>query len=266
MLRRCDLAGASCLDVGSMEGLIPVLMARGGASRVVATDFRDHCGEKMEAVFAAFGARVDFQSVGLMYDLHKKIAGGFDLINCSGVLYHVWSPLHVLAGLRPLLKRNGLMIVSTNVVMDDGFTMDFNNAGRMQAEANTFWYPTVQLLEYLLRYLRLVPVDAIWYDPASIDSTIDYLFEKPTAHLSVLCRAVDAPDGDEWMQSSTQSSWEYLGLSDWRRADRQPVSTVNARNDQSPIADLREWMRSSVPVRGAAATADSHTLLLEHQS
>jgi hypothetical protein len=78
--------------------------------------------------------------------------------HCSGPLYHVFSPLGVLCGLRPLVKRGGLMIVSTNVVVEDGYTMEFNNAGRTQAEQDTFWYPAVRLLDYTLRHLRLRPI------------------------------------------------------------------------------------------------------------
>src|SRR5262249_7414959 len=43
LMRNCDLHGATCLDLGSMEGLIPVLMHRGRAARVIATDAIDHC-------------------------------------------------------------------------------------------------------------------------------------------------------------------------------------------------------------------------------
>ena len=38
MLRRCDLGGAACLDLGTMEAMIPVLLCRSGASRVLAVD------------------------------------------------------------------------------------------------------------------------------------------------------------------------------------------------------------------------------------
>ncbi len=38
MLRRCRFAGLECLDLGSMEGLMPTLMKRQGARRVTATD------------------------------------------------------------------------------------------------------------------------------------------------------------------------------------------------------------------------------------
>ncbi|HEX3317135.1 MAG TPA: hypothetical protein VHR88_03890 [Solirubrobacteraceae bacterium] len=42
LLRRCDLGGMACLDMGCMEGLMPVLMTRGGAARVLAIDGVDH--------------------------------------------------------------------------------------------------------------------------------------------------------------------------------------------------------------------------------
>ena len=76
---------------------------------------------KMSAVMKYYDVNFSFKRVGALYDLASKIAStqwpGFDLINLSGVLYHVFSPFHVLAGLRPLLKKNGLIIVSTNVVI-----------------------------------------------------------------------------------------------------------------------------------------------------
>src|SRR5207237_67553 len=84
---------------------------------------------------------------------------GFDLINLSGVLYHVFSPLHVLAGLRPALKKGGLMIVSTNVINRDDYSMEFNNSGKLQKEANTFWYLSIRMFDYMLRYFQLVPID-----------------------------------------------------------------------------------------------------------
>src|SRR5215467_2008620 len=46
LLRNFDLRGTACLDVGSMEGLIPVVMCRQGAKAVLATDAIDHCREK----------------------------------------------------------------------------------------------------------------------------------------------------------------------------------------------------------------------------
>src|SRR4051812_32448776 len=103
-------------------------MRRGGARDVIAVDAIDHCIDKIEAVKHYHSVKFAYQSIGLMYGLSDKLAGRqFDLINCSGLLYHVFSPLLVLAGLRPMLKMNGLLIVSTNITVYAGFAMEFNN-------------------------------------------------------------------------------------------------------------------------------------------
>jgi SAM-dependent methyltransferase len=273
MIRRCDLRGMSCLDLGSMEGLIPVLMKRGGAADVLATDAIDHCVEKLEAVQHYYNVKFEYKSVGLMYELDKKLKGRpFDLIHCSGLLYHVFSPLHVLCGLRPLVKRNGLMIVSTNVVLEDGYTMEFNNAGRMQVERDTFWYPTVKLLDYTLRYLKLRPLECMLVPHKEVHADFRVTFDKPSGYVSVLCRAVDEPvadEGDEWMKSAVRS-WEYKGLIDWELAARQPLSKIQLKTEPSERfyrADTRSldvWdaVRNQTPLTTASETKDSHVLSL----
>ena len=236
MLRNCDLAGMECLDLGSMEGLIPVLMCRGGASRVVATDASNHCLEKMQAVKHYYGVDFDFREIGLMYDLRQKLAGeSFDLINCSGLLYHVVSPMHVLLGCRPLLKRNGLMIVSTNVVLTDRCTMEFNDGGRLQAEVNTFWYMSVKFLDYMLRFLKLRPIDCTFLPHSQIQSSVRYVADVPSGYLSVVCRAVDDElpgPTDQWMASAMRHSWEMNGLTDWSAVRAQRQSTASYKGDQ----------------------------------
>jgi len=277
MLRRCRFAGLDCLDVGSMEGLIPTLMKRQGARRVTATDFNDHCAAKMAAVRQRYGVDFDFKSVGLLYDLDRTLPrSSYDLINLSGVLYHVFAPLMILAAVRPLLKRNGLIIVSNNVVTSDGYFMEFNDHGRLQLEINTFWYPSVRLFDYLLRFMKLAPIDcaflphrAITTD--SISTGGDYVFDKPSGYLSVVCRAMDevvAGVDDEWMRDAAAGSWEHRHLIDWKRVARQPVSTIGyeARDPRSKSADecidLFDAVSRREPVTRVADRRDSHILRL----
>lgn len=282
MLRKCQFAGLDCLDVGSMEGLIPTLMKRQGARGVTAVDFNQHCAEKMAAVRQLYDADFEFKSVGLLYELHRTLPrSSFDLINLSGVLYHVFSPLLVLGAVRPLLKRDGLLIVSTNVVTNDGYFMEFNNNGRLQVEANTFWYPTVRLFDYLLRFMKLAPIDCAFLPHQAIAANSisrggDYVFDKPSGYLSVVCRATDevqASADDAWMGQAAGKSWEHLNLIDWQRAARQQVSAISyAGHDRRfhradlDCLNLFDAVQQREPYTKATDHRDTHLLCLADQS
>jgi 2-polyprenyl-3-methyl-5-hydroxy-6-metoxy-1,4-benzoquinol methylase len=280
LLRNCNLQDMTCLDLGSMEGLVPVLMCRKGAKSVLATDAVDHCHDKMAAVRQYYRADFGFRSVGPMYDLSRKLRGrrsvGFDLINLSGLLYHVFSPLMVLAGVRPLLRKHGLMIVSTNVVETANFSMELNNSGRLQDETNTFWYMSINALDYLLRYLKLAPIDCLYLSHRDISSPVRYVSDIESGYLSVVCRATDdvlATSDDRWMAKSARESWEYLDLVDWRRAVRQGTSDIAytgkpynevVRSDTGTM-HLTEAVRVKT-VRRATHPQDAHVLRLTDQS
>jgi 2-polyprenyl-3-methyl-5-hydroxy-6-metoxy-1,4-benzoquinol methylase len=276
LLRNCDLRGTTCLDLGSMEGLMPVVMRRQGAKAVLATDAIDHCREKMAALRHYYKARFEFEHVGLMYDLGSKLRksgrNSFDVINLSGLLYHVFSPLTVLAGVRSLLKKNGLLIVSTNIVADNSFTMHLNNAGRLQEEINTFWYLSVRALDYLLRYLKLAPIDCLYISHRDIKSSVRYVTDVESGYLSVVCRARDEPiptREDDWMLKSAQHSWEYTGLIDWDFCNRQSVTHVSysaeiendlLRDDTGTVDLLRAAARRAI--HQAERSSDAHVLRL----
>lgn len=278
MLRRCELAGMDCLDMGAMEGIIPVLMRRGGAESVLAIDAVDHCLDKLKAVQHYYEVDFDYRSVGLMYDLQQKLPGqSFDLINCSGLLYHVFSPLMLLCGVRPLLKRNGLMIVSTNVILEDGYSQEFNDAGRIQQETNTFWYLSVKLFDYMLRYLKLAPIDFLFIPHTSVRSDVKFVFEKPSGYLSVLCRASDdvlATRDDEWMAASARDSWEYHDLFNSQKTASQPLSHIDYKGDldksffrdEIECLDLWQGVNSRRPLTLTGQISDSHILSLSDQS
>ena len=206
----------------------------------------------------------NYRTVGLMCRLDRKLRRrGFDLINCSGLLYHVFSPLMVLAAVRPLIKRGGLLLLSTIVTLDSAYTMHFNAGGQLHAEANTFWYPSVRLLDYLLRYMRLRPIDCAFLShsdapPPGVDPG-----DRASGYLSVVCRAIERADADQWMKDSAATSWDYLGLTDWVRADRQAHSAICYRGgrDEQPI-ELEAFVSREQPVPFPAQEQDSHVLRL----
>ncbi len=275
LLRNCDLGGTTCLDLGSMEGLLPVLMRRQGADKVLATDANYHCYEKIGAIRRYYKVQFDFQQIGSMYDLSSKLRGhgGFDLINLSGVLYHVFSPMHVIAGARPLLKKDGLMILSTNVVNRHDFSMEFNVRGKLQREGNTFWYPSIPLYDYMLRYLRLAPIDCL-YLPYSERDSVRYVEGLDAGYLAVVCRATDQaavePD-DEWAQRSSKGSWEIINSSDIRMLEKQPHSRIRYkakvdsrfRKADGLSIDLPRAVKEMPPVYRAEKPEDSNWLRLE---
>jgi SAM-dependent methyltransferase len=216
-----------------MEGLMPMLMVRQGARKVLATDAVPHCLKKMRAVQRLYGVGFEFQQVGLIYDLAAKLAGhgGFDFINLSGVLYHVFSPLHVLAGVRPLLKKGGLMIVATNVMRRDGYAAEFNHQGRLQTELNTFWYPSIPLLESWIRSFQMVPIDFI-FTPHTEVNPANYVPGLDSGYLAVVCRAVEAPAyPDPWAVSMRNASWESIALCNQAMLTGQSESTISCRGD-----------------------------------
>lgn len=277
MARRVDVAGRHCLDIGSMDGLLPTMLSRRGASRVVASDAIRHCESRLQAVRHYYGVDFEFTEVGLLYDLHAKLAGqSFDFINLSGVLYHVYSPLLVVASVRGLLRRNGLITVSTNIVYDAGHRMEFNSHGRLQTEANTFWYLSVPLFDYLLRMLKLAPVDCLHLDHADVDMPV-HVEGMRTGYMSVLCRAHDdvvAAEGDTYMAAVRDHSWEHQALTPWATVGELPRSAITHRDRspdlvQRPDADAIDlWATvQQQPSHGLATVPqDTHVLHLADES
>ena len=245
LLANAGLEDQDCLDLGSMEGLLPVLMCRRGARRVLATDAVFHCYRKLLAVQHYHKVRFGFQQVGSMYQLADKLGRAgtrtFDLINVSGLLYHVFSPMLVIGGVRPLLKTNGLMIVSTNVVETPGYGMEFNEGGRFQPEANTFWYLSVPMIDYLLRYFCLQPIDCLYLRrPAGEHGNIR------NGYLSVVCRATDdlaLPVDDGWAVASRDKAWEYLDAVDrspWRSRRASEIVYRHSHADAQPSIQVQD--------------------------
>lgn len=273
LLRRADLNGCDCLDIGSVEGLMPILMCRQGARKVVATNPHLYNYEKLKAVQKYYDVSFKFRQIGSLYDLGAKLRGeAFDLINLSGVLYHVYSPMHVLAGLRPLLKKDGLMIVATNVVNRDDYSMEFNDRGKLQREHTTFWYPSIPLFDYLLRYFKLLPIDCL-YHPYGPDDPVRYTKDFESGYLAVVCRATDEPAfeaGDPWAVESIEDSYETILLWDQQRQAAQPQSAIGYREALDPALlssngrtlELLKAVRALPPIHKAERTQDSHALLL----
>ena len=167
------------------------------------------------------------------------------------------------------------MIISTNIIERSDYSMEFNNSGKFQTEANTFWYLSVPFFDYMLKYFRLRPIDCL-YHPYREDDTVRYTQDINTGYLSVVCRATDdilTDSDDNWINSSIQESWENVALCDEEMLSKQASSQILYRrtleedsissDDQS--IDLQREMEEREPVFSARQSADTHFLHLEDE-
>jgi SAM-dependent methyltransferase len=221
-LSKIDLRGQKVADICTMEGLMPTLMAKGGAAQVVATDssrpsiLQGTSDDSIEMNIAKMGLIKSLHNVDFHYAVIPEKtnvsdylvsvgAGQFDLVNLSGLLYHVFSPMHWIGAIRPLIREGGLAIISTNITFNSAPVMEFNTKGVFQPNPTTYWYISVPMLDYLMRYFRLRPLRCEYYKSAD-----------GTGYMSVVARAesnVIADADDDWMATSAFTSWDSLWFS-----------------------------------------------------
>ena len=208
-LKAIPLDGLKCLDVGTVEGVVPVLMTRRGARDVVAYD-RIDWSRKVNFVKACYG--VDFRYIsGMNYGNFqaKSLRLGvhpFDLIVFSGVLYHMFDPLGGLLRTRSMVRQGGLVIIETSALMNEVMAIFFNAEAWIIPPPNYF-VPSLACLEYLLRLCRLVPLDFFHSEP--LGPGHDRVHPDHT-RVCVVCRAVDTP------QVFKSGKWDSHLITDYR--------------------------------------------------
>jgi SAM-dependent methyltransferase len=213
-LRGTDVSGLDCLDVGSMECLIPILLSRRGARRTLAYDrlnFSDRVAFLKDTLHVDFEYLHGFRMSELSSHLALRSARLFDLVVFSGVLYHMLNPTEGLLTARRVLRNGGIMIVETAAVINEEVCLYFNSNGRF-FEGDNFWIPSLSCLDYLLRFVRLKPLDCSYFKLANrIPSRL------ALCRVCVPCLAVDHPvaeEGDEWIVLAQDRDFrEHL---DWK--------------------------------------------------
>ncbi len=221
-LRRIDVEGLDCLDIGAMEGLVSVLLHRRGAASVVAYDRLDF-SERVALVNDKLGAGIDYLYGFPLTDLGERLEGRslYDLVVFSGVLYHMFDVLGGLLRARRHLRDGGIMLVETAAVLAPEPVLHFNAKGRFMSGDN-FWFPTFGLLDYLLRFCRLQALDVLHFDLPPIDPAAGAL-----ARVCVPCVAVSGPiaePDDVWISRKQKKDFiEHLDWSELQAAARRPI-------------------------------------------
>lgn len=153
LLRNVALAGARCLDIGTMDGKMAFFMEREGAAEVLAVD--GVAKDTVPALSEVFGSSVRYRSGFVLERLPELLAseGLFDFVLCSGVAYHVYSPFDLVAHVRWLLRNRGLAIFETAAIRDDTHCHLSLNRGDHYREFTTLWIPTTACFRYMLEFM-----------------------------------------------------------------------------------------------------------------
>ena len=235
LLRRISVEGCNCLDIGTMEGLVSILLLRRGAGNVTSydrIDFSEWIRFIEENLAISFNYTCGYSLNHLKTNLAATGLAPFDVVIFSGVLYHMFDPLAGLAIVRGLTRNGGLMLIETSAVFTekDECLMHFNNSGRFFPGTN-YWQISVSCLDYLLRTLRYELLDVSFYKGAIRDGIRQ-------GRIAVVCRAVNKPissPGDEWMPKTAKEGGMPDFLPDFREyIDWHEISEKN--NGDVPYA------------------------------
>lgn len=188
LIRRVNPTGMDICDIGTMEGVIPILLKRRAARTVVAIDAADS-SEKVRLVQHCYGEQFEYYPRTSLAHAKDRLTDrarlsrytssmgpehiqGFDIVVLSGVLYHVFSPLHVIGLARTLLKPGGLLILETAASCQDRYSMNWVFQGNkyIYGSGTNTWFMTLKFLDHILRYMKLKPIDCV-HGPLSEDAT-----------------------------------------------------------------------------------------------
>jgi len=238
LLKRTDVNDQNCLDIGTMEGLIPILMQRRGARTVTAYDRPSALTSRIAAVKKRFDANFDFVSGFPLAELPAGVGHRtFDVVVMSGVLYHLFSPLAGLAIARGLVRNGGIMIVETAAIIADEPAMHWNSASRFKGES--YFYPSVTCLDYFMRFLRMEIIDSTFLEWGTIDGLL-------IARVAFACRAVRDVAGDpsdHFIKGTFHTETDLAEHLDWKRC----VSTLPPVPYDAP--SWRPLRHQSMPLR-----------------
>jgi len=223
-LRRIDVRGQRCLDIGCMEGLVSILMARRGASEVVAYD-RMNFSERVAFLQDKLGANFRYLH-GFPLDQLRPEPSGFDVVVFSGVLYHMLDIIGGLLQARRHVRTGGIMVVETAAILSANPVAHLNASGRFMSGDN-YWMPTLGCLDVLLRMCRLKPLDLFYFRQPATEQKYPVMIRVCIPCLAVAEPCRDA--GDDWMRYATASrdigehlDWAHLSSGPDLPYDGQP--------------------------------------------
>lgn len=274
MLERCPVAGMTCLDVGTMDGFVPVLLCRRGAATVVACDRYDR-RPQIDFIKRKLGVEFSYLHGMTIRDVRthapKVLQDPFDLIVFSGVLYHMYDPMVGLALIRSMARPGGIVLVETYAVLSERAVGYFNAFGNIESDIHNYWNWSVGLLDYLLRYFRLKPLDCRYFEVKGAGAEDG----SKVIRVCVPCEAVTSALSDPgdtfmnpgqrdddvefpmWLPGREQAPMHYQSDAHLPRRHNGSVDLYAAVTNSDPLPMTKEACRLELPPRKLPRAVDA---------
>lgn len=131
------IAGSRVLDIGCNAGYDTFLMSSLGAIEAVGLEPHGfyHQACFLNAVYDIPG--VSFMNLG-WEDLDPRYFGGFDFVNCQGLIYHVKEPMLLIEKLASIMRPGATLLMETHVLSETSSQAQFVEGAFWGDE--TYWW------------------------------------------------------------------------------------------------------------------------------
>lgn len=143
------LIGSRVLDIGCNAGYDTFLMSSLGAIEAVGLEPHGfyHQASFLNAVYDVPG--VSFMKLG-WEDLDPRYFGGFDFVNCQGLIYHVKEPMLLIEKLASIMRPGATLLMETHVLSEESTKSQFIE-GAFWGDETYWWIFGAECLMGMLR-------------------------------------------------------------------------------------------------------------------
>lgn len=152
-----DMTGKTFLDVGCWEGVNCAEAVQRGADRVVGVDLctSDELRRNVEEF------SFDFVQLDVLSEKWLEL-DTFDVVLCSGVLYHVENVISLLFRLRTVTRELLVLETATRDVAPDESVLVFKPSDERTGNPSNWWIPNRQCLIDMIRTCGFDEIEPVW--------------------------------------------------------------------------------------------------------
>lgn len=187
-----DMTGKSLLDLGCWEANECAEAVMRGASRVVGVDLCT-C-EALRANVERYG--IEFLQLDVMADKFWQLPE-FDIVLCSGVLYHVENPLGLLFRLRKVTREALFLETATHLTGGSEPLLRFHPGRELRDDPSNWWTPNEACLRAMLQAAGFEQVEPVFVADRSIprlgvravpsgEASLGKVLPRPAGQMSIM--------------------------------------------------------------------------------